>query len=891
MRARPAPRSFISGELAPWIDGIANDITLHGARTMENFIVKKQGQAVRRPGTFYLGEVKESSKFTLLIPIQVNDTYSYVVEMGDGYARFWGATTHDYPTVEGPGEVTSPFSTADLSTLSWKYVPNEKRCYFATELGKPLYSIYVRNDGPSRVFEQVPILQSQDVLVANRYGQYAKSDDLRNWTEARVPSDSTGDSLQFMVRGKDNVLVQKTVNIKLSEDAENWVNSLAFTYNLYDAQSSDKGEIVAVGVSATTSGILYISSDDGLSWASRGGPNSGPLYATASDPGRRHWMAVGAATRMYTYEVESAWTSVTETSTLYAVAYGSTNPASDLWVAVGSSVIRSATSVAGAWASVTMTGTLYGVTYGNPAGTDLWVAVGTTSGGAAVIYTSATGTVWTQRYNANTYASAFLDVKWVGGVYLAVGGAIGIAPYGGGPTGTIWATSPDGVTWTVDTTLSKTRAAAWQQIAYREETGITNLTSSANYPRKVGYHEGRLIAVPYGSPARLMASKTNVHNNFYLGETAEGAWEYDLVDDKNVDIQWIVGGADGLVVGTRTAEGVMLGSQDEGITPLTAQFRWLSTFGSSNVRPVRIHDTIVFVQRGGEIIRGFQPVQGAWQSPDLTAYADHIAEGGVTFLEHQDDPQTNLLAIRSDGQLLGMTYENTRAWWRMKAARSTASVAVIESVAVVPTTGAEDEIWLIVNRTIGGSTKRYIEYMDTMAVPSLAGAHYVDCGVDATSGTTFQTVGSMTHLAGELVDVLIDGTRWVSGLTVAASGTITVAPYSGTEIHAGLPYTSYLQTMRGDYGSAYGDGAGMVKRTTNVMAWVHDSSALAKFGPTTALATETIVYSSSTALNTEICNVNFPGQWDRDNYIWCIVSDPKPFTLVAVLADTETGDK
>jgi len=56
MRVKPAPRNFAGGELAPWMDGLYTELTQKGARRLENFIVKKQGAIVRRPGTYYFNE-------------------------------------------------------------------------------------------------------------------------------------------------------------------------------------------------------------------------------------------------------------------------------------------------------------------------------------------------------------------------------------------------------------------------------------------------------------------------------------------------------------------------------------------------------------------------------------------------------------------------------------------------------------------------------------------------------------------------------------------------------------------------------------------------------------------------------------------------------------------
>ena len=79
MRSRPPPRDFGTGELDPRLDGITNEITARGVRTLENWIVRKTGSAVRRPGTFFAGEVKDSSDAIILVPVGIDTPNSFVL--------------------------------------------------------------------------------------------------------------------------------------------------------------------------------------------------------------------------------------------------------------------------------------------------------------------------------------------------------------------------------------------------------------------------------------------------------------------------------------------------------------------------------------------------------------------------------------------------------------------------------------------------------------------------------------------------------------------------------------------------------------------------------------------------------------------------------------------
>lgn len=79
--------SFNSGELSPLIKyRLDLDKRWMGIETMENFLVKPQGMAVRRPGTIFVAEANGVSE---LIPFEFSTTDSYVLEFGDSYIRFY----------------------------------------------------------------------------------------------------------------------------------------------------------------------------------------------------------------------------------------------------------------------------------------------------------------------------------------------------------------------------------------------------------------------------------------------------------------------------------------------------------------------------------------------------------------------------------------------------------------------------------------------------------------------------------------------------------------------------------------------------------------------------------------------------------------------------------
>lgn len=902
MRSRPMPRNFIAGELAPWLDGISNQMTQQGCRTLENWIVRKQGQATRRPGTFYAGEVKDSADSTILVPVTIDDDNRYVLEIGDAYIRFWDQATHaliTHPSTTTIYEVTSPWSTAEIANLAYIYSPSEKSVHFVHS-NHPEYSLIHSADASWAIETSKWVTSKAYALFDNTYRAVKTTNDVDFEWQNKYSS-----SLQVYVRrGKkwsDGTTVFDASPYRAYFSFED-TEGTAWSVNTFDSGAggyggdayildSGLGSFVQGSASAMGTGSIWVS-NDGFQTSSEVNVQSAVAYEVVTYSRTEEiWRATGAGRSAYSYD-KSTWVSLTDASVLATNGLGGM-AAGTIWVLAGGTRIYTATSgLAPFTVALSVTGfTFQDVDVGNSNGVPLWVAIGqsgSTSTTQLGIYASSTGTVWTKTYTGTMWGNTGVaaggsarSVAWINNRFV-------VAPL---DETSKYLTSPDGSTWQSVTIPEKFGMARIGAIVASDDYFV-DFSDSENYFTRISANEGRkIVAGTSAHPDRIYGSRVGEFSNFYFDDYADSAFSYDILGERNVDIQWMMGGMGGLVVGTRTAEGIMLGSPSEGITTNTAQFKWLSTFGSDSVQPVRAGNTIIFVQRGGEIIRGFRPDLGA-NSPDLTAFADHIAEGGIVEIDHQEDPQGIVWFVRGDGQLLGLTFDGqTVAWSRVKPASTSLSVGIVESVAVIPTSGAEDEVWCVVKRVVGAGTKRYVEYFDTLKVDTAASAHYLDSGAEVTSGVTFATLTCLTHLAGENVDAMIDGTRHVSGLTVSASGTITVAPYSGTTIHAGLPYTSYLQTMRGDYGSPYGDGAGLNKRTTDLLVWVHDSSALAKFGPTTTTATETIAYTSSTTLNTEVCSINFPGQYDRDGYIWCVVTDPRPFTLVAMTPDSVTGDR
>jgi hypothetical protein len=89
-KVSPLQSSFISGELSPLYQGqVTADRYKDGLKKCFNMIPCLQGGLTRRTGTYFVSEVKTSSKKTRLIPFEFSSTQAYMLEFGDQYIRFY----------------------------------------------------------------------------------------------------------------------------------------------------------------------------------------------------------------------------------------------------------------------------------------------------------------------------------------------------------------------------------------------------------------------------------------------------------------------------------------------------------------------------------------------------------------------------------------------------------------------------------------------------------------------------------------------------------------------------------------------------------------------------------------------------------------------------------
>lgn len=451
-------------------------------------------------------------------------------------------------------------------------------------------------------------------------------------------------------------------------------------------------------------------------------------------------------------------------------------------------------------------------------------------------------------------------------------------------------------------TLSRTNHNNWTfATATINENDTPTLTSSDNYPSVVTFFEQRLVfAATNNNPQTLWFSKSADYLNFHTGTAADDALIYTIASNQVNSIRYL-SATRVLTIGTSGGEYVLTTTNDGPITPSTTQIRKYSNYGSANTEPVQVADVTLFLQRGNRKVREFKYVgevnTAGYQAPDLTVLAEHITEGGLEQFAYQQEPENIVWAIRADGTLLGLTYrreEEVVAWHKhVIGGEFNGGQAVVESIATLPTDTGNDELYMIVKRTINGTTMRYVEVLKDFDFGSVTtSSFFVDSGLSY-SGSAVSGFSTLYHLEGDTVSVLANGASHPN--ETVSNGAITL-DFSATSAAVGYGYTSSMQTLRIESGSSDGTSQGKPKRIHGITVRLFETVGV-EVGNESSEADRIFFRDSSMNMDEAVPlftgdkDIEFPGGFDDDDRIYLQQTQPLPLTVLALYPRMNTFDK
>ena len=313
----------------------------------------------------------------------------------------------------------------------------------------------------------------------------------------------------------------------------------------------------------------------------------------------------------------------------------------------------------------------------------------------------------------------------------------------------------------------------------------TLFASTSNYPGAVSYFEQRrCFAGTINEPQNIWMTKSGTEKNmtYSLPTLDTDSISFRVAAREANTIRHIVP-LNNLILLTSSAEWRVSSVNSDALTPSTISVKPQSYIGASNVQPVIVNNNLIYgAARGGHM----RELAYNWQASgyvtgDLCLRAPHLFDGyTVTDLAYAKAPTPIVWAISSTGNLLGLTYvpeQQVGAWHHHDTDGTFESCCVVAE-------GDEDRLYVVVKRTIGGATKRYVERMASRFAAAQADSFFVDSGVTFdgtnTSATTVTVTGGTTWGPADLLTITASSAIFAYPAQTDANDAIVFTATNGT---------------------------------------------------------------------------------------------------------------
>jgi len=435
---------------------------------------------------------------------------------------------------------------------------------------------------------------------------------------------------------------------------------------------------------------------------------------------------------------------------------------------------------------------------------------------------------------------------------------------------------------------------------------------SGNWPKSISFADQRLWhAGEPNTPQTLHGSNTGVYLDFSPTDITTlstvldtSAVNFEVGANQVNATRWIAVNQQ-LFRGTASSVFTAIASNDgEVITPTNVNLPQVTAVGAADVQAVNIAESLLYVTRNHQSLRAivFSSEGQGYRPEDVNRLARHIFGRINTIKEmsFQHDRHEVLWIVRSDGVLVACTFtpdQSIFAWHRHTIGGSFGSGdAFVESVATIPSTdGTHDQVWLIVKRTVNGATVRHIELMEDDWIDDEATSmRFLDSAPAAYSGVATATFSGLDHLIGETVSVLAGGAvhpdRVVNG-----SGVITLNG-NYTDVVAGLPYTSLMETLKLEPPDLEGAAMGKVARIDHVIFRFYNSLG-GEIGPDVNNLDPIVFRDASDPMDESVPvfsgdkKVSIDGGFQREKVLVIRQTQPLPFNVLSMNVMMSTGQR
>jgi len=432
------------------------------------------------------------------------------------------------------------------------------------------------------------------------------------------------------------------------------------------------------------------------------------------------------------------------------------------------------------------------------------------------------------------------------------------------------------------------------------EISFTSMPSDWNatdgYPQFVDFYEQRMVfASTLERPQTVWFSKSGDFFNFGVSSPIVASDAVTLTMDSGTQnkIRW-TNTTKQLLLGTLGDEWSIAGSGYEPLSFSSNRTSRHTNVGSEKINALMINNVTLFIEKHGRRVNQFvfDFNSDTYDTVDLSVLAPHMTDNNsIISWAYQQSPYGIVWCIRDDGAMIALTFkrEHKVAGWHFHETDG-------KFLTVGCTPGSrEDDIWVVVERTIDDNVVWYIEKKaPEYKSDSILDAYFLDSHI-VYDGASATTITGLEHLEGETVSILANG--GVMADRVVELGAITL-DYAVEKAVIGFKYESILEPTLLDINMIDGTRIGRVQRITKVDAYIY-KSILFEYGryddSGNTIVTEELpfMYPSNITgqqipLFTGNKEFDFPEGYDPETRLLVRQIKPLPLTVIMLTDTVET---
>jgi hypothetical protein len=890
VRIYPIQAIFTRGELTPLLHSRVDlEYFKMSYKYAENFILARHGGLMNRPGTKFLGEVRDHNKKARLVKFRFSRTQVYVLEFGDLYVRFWAVDGHVTSasnsitgiTQANPGVLTysgaDNFANGDKVFISGVLgmtqvngievevanVNTAANTFELLGLNTTTFDAYTSGGTVSKIYKvtttyteaEVPELQfaqSNDVIyIAHKSHAPAKLQRFTetNWTLSDVVF-VDGPYLPVPAEGRANLTLSGSGEINVTSGM---VSSDGGTNvsDIFDGQEFDAGEVsgqqgtitidLGVGVTRVCNNYIFVLdettavSNAPKVWKIRGSNNGSSYTDLDSRVDEVGWQLAEA--RYYEFHNVTAYR-------FYQIQFLNNN------------------------------------------------------GGANIVF----GEIYMGQ-NGDFATTLTLTASSL----VGINGGIGFQSTDVGRTIRLFATNDARWRWFKITSFVSTTQVIGRLYGFpfREGRVITEFQMGAfsvesGWPGSVSFFGGRLVwGRTNTKPLGLYLSKVESYEDYGVSDPIvdDDGMTLNITSKETEEILWLAEGVVDLVIGTsvsiRTLE---RGDGAQALSPTNYQINKQIAVGTGPLQPQVVGSAILYPSYHLKSLREFvynYEING-YTAPEVSILSDHLLKPKIVYSDYANDPEPILWISNGNGELIGLTYDRDNKVVGMHRQRIAGSITetfgVVESVCIIPGDG-QDDLWMIIKRVMSGVTKRYVERMtlyfdDTVTKEN---AWFLDSAL-LYEGAAVGTFAGLNHLNGQIVSVYANNTTY-EGLTVTLGKVTLPDAATATKALIGRPYSPYVDLLAPSGQVPDGVNVNRKKHSVQAIMDLYRTKGL-KVG--TSRTQEQIMYrenglltATPTELYTGVVKPKYDSRWDDGAEIRILQDKPYPCFIRSVMLTHE----